>query len=132
MITWTDLKNKLNVYRKLTGKNALSTDDVFYTMYQIADKCEGLDLSVGMSVRITYSSYAAMIADTTPVDPFTGRALRHGQFVCVANTQDASKNGIYRYIVTGWEFLRDIGDLTSKLEVTVFDEIGRASWREGV
>ena len=38
MITWTDLKNKLNVYRKLNGKNALSTDDVYYTMYQIEDK----------------------------------------------------------------------------------------------
>lgn len=123
MGTWTELKNKIKTYRKATGKGAISVDDVFATMQEIIEKCEAIDLSGGLSTRKTYTSYALMVADQSPIDTYTGRLLRHGQLVAVGNTSDTTKNGIYRYVVTGWEYLRDVGDITSKCDADIFEAL---------
>ena len=57
-----------------------------------------------LSVRKSYASITAMNSDTSPIDGETGKALKWGQLVIIANAANASgtDNGkIYRWLGTG-------------------------------
>ena len=56
-----------------------------------------------LTIRKTYSSYAEMIADTSPIGN-DGVSLNYGEIVSIHNPNNHEEDAIYSYESNGWQF----------------------------
>lgn len=123
MASIAELLARAAALRDETALNSISPERAGGIMYDTLVAMNELWLQQGAALVISkiYASVEAMEADTAPVSDLTGQALRPGQIVVIASS-DEDNGSVYRYDGTAdpsWSAVGNIGavpvvdDLTS-------------------
>ena len=104
----TDIKRRAIELSQQTDIDTIPPTEVGGIMLETVEYIEDVELNgSSLGIRKTYTTVAAMEADTNPRDDFDSTPLRRGMLVSIYNQEDpeAADNGsIYSYQKPGWQF----------------------------
>lgn len=127
MDTIYNLKKRAKLLAAQKEVNAISPEEVGNLMDDTVDLMDEYNKNaVGLGIRKTYATTAAMQADATAPVGNDGKPIRFGQLVSVYdpnNREEADNGGIYAFQKPGWELATVAAANVGKVDISGIDEL---------